>query len=390
MAIPELITPRLIGDCGDVWSVHDRRLSQQRRVEFYAVVMEPTPSGQVERPPRFGRSELQVVAGISIILVSIGFWLYAPTQADSEMIDHALFTKTVDEMRAGAGYYEAMERSFAVVYGPDRAELTETVRGFRPPTTFLFWMLLPDDRAIWLVYVGVAAISGVLASRIARHPLIGTVVTAYLLAVGMLNVNGLWTAQFTATELWAIPFMLGAVLAVMRERWWLAAMLGLAATSVRETAATLVLAGAGLATLGRLPRKPWFIAVLTATVLYFVHASLAAPFIEPGVAAALPSRAEIPGSVLRIIGFGLPAGPVLGSILWIAALWNLFRSQQHSLLLASYLALPLVGLVLERHYWGILVVPLTLIWGLDELIDVMGKITKRITNRSPFDADVTA
>lgn len=314
---------------------------------------------------------------MSCVLIAIGFAFYAPATADTEMIDHALFTEAVDEMRSGSGYYQAMEDAFAVVYGPERAELTESVRGFRPPTTFLLWRLLPNERAIWLLFVAVAAVCGILASQLAAQPIAGVVVTAYLLAVGMLNVNGTWTAQFAATELWAIPFMLGAVLAIRRERWWLAAGLGLAAVAIRETSATLLLAGLGLALLGRVPWKPWVTSAVAAGGLYAGHAALAGPFIEPGLAAALPSRAEIPGSLLRIVGFGLPAGPVIGLVLWLIAGWFVWRTQKHPLLLLSYLSLPLIGLVLERHYWGILVVPFTLIWGIDGLSLLMKKVMHR-------------
>ena len=333
-------------------------------------------------PGRFSRSELWVVAVIGIVSVAIIFLVRAPAEPDLEMIDHALFTMTVDEMRDGAGYYEATEDAFAIVYGPERAELTETVRGFRPPTLFLIWRLLPNDRAIWLAYVLVATLAGVLSAGLARFPPLGILVSIYLLGLGMLNTGGGWMAQFTTTELWAVPVMLGAILAVRRERWWLAASLGLLAVMVRETAAPLLVVGAALALVGRLPKRPWLTSLATAAGLYGLHAILASEFIDPGVATALPSRAEIPGSLLRIVGMGLPAGLVVGLILWVLAIIRVFRREQHPLLTSAYLWLPLIGLVLERHYWGIMVVPFTLIWGIEEGADVVARLIRRKQARS--------
>lgn len=319
------------------------------------------------------------MTAIGILLVSVGFWVIAPHEPDLEMIDHALFTITVDNMRGGAGYYEAMEESLAIVYGPERADVTETVRGFRPPTTFLLWRLLPGDQTIWIAFVAMTAVSGLLAARLARFPPLGILVTIYLLGIGMFENGGVWIAQFTTTELWAVPLMLGAVVAIRDERWWLAAGLGLLAVTIRETAAPLLVVGAGLAVLGRLPKRPWLSALAMAAGLYGVHAFLASAFIDPGVAAGLPNRAEIPASTLRIAGMGLPEDMVIGPILWILAIIRVFRFQKHSLLMSAYLWLPLVGLLLERHYWGILVVPFTLIWGLEEVGTIVSRISRKMS-----------
>lgn len=318
-----------------------------------------------------------LVSIFGVVVATLVFVLAAPTQPDREMIDHALFTLATDEMRSGESYYQAMEDAFAVVYGPDRAELTETVRGFRLPTTFLIWRLLPGDRAVWLLFAALAGLSGVLAAQLARVPPLGILVTIYLLSLGMLYLNGVWTAQFATIELWAVPAMLGAVLAVSRERWWIAAGLALLAFAIRETAAPMLVVGAGLALMGRVPKRPWFLGLVLAIGLYVVHASLAAPFIEPGVAAALPSRGEIPGSMARILGMGLPGGVIVGPVLWALSLRRVFRMSGHRFLMSSYLWLPLSGLLLERHYWGIIVVPLTLIWGLDEAVEVSSTFRQR-------------
>lgn len=325
------------------------------------------PPSEAAPNPRFSRSELSVVTTVVIVLLTVVFALSVPSEADADMIDHALFTKTVERMVNGLGYYEAMEASFDEVYGPERAAVTESVRAFRPPLPFLVWRVLGAEHSIWLLFLVCAAASGVLASRLAANPLSGVLVTAYVLTLGMFLEGGLWTAQFTTSELWALPFMFGAAVSVTRDRWWLAASLALVATSIRETAATLILAGAALSIPGRTPRSPWLVAAAMGAGLYALHAVMASSFIDPGRADALPSPAQFPSSFLAIVGFGLPSGAVLGLVLWIAAIAHVVRRIEHGLLLSAFLWLPLVGFVLDRPYWGVMVVPFALVWGFDEL-----------------------
>ena len=263
----------------------------------------------------FTRSELQRVSVVMIILFAVGFgWLRADA-ATSEMIDHRLFAETVEEMKSGMSYYGAMETALAHVYGPDRVDVTESVFGFKPPTLFLLWRVLPSA-AIWPVFVIVAAVAGVLASHLARIPLTGVLVTVYLLSLGHLSSNGVSSAQFFATELWVVPVMLGAILAVKRENWWLAAALALAAFAFRETTAPLLLIGVVVAAFGPVPWRPWVSAVSVAAAFYWMHARFASVFIDPTIDAPLPTGGEIPASAFRIMGMGLPAGVFVGPVLW--------------------------------------------------------------------------
>jgi hypothetical protein len=313
--------------------------------------------------------------------VTIGFFFYAPPEGDLDMIDHALFTRTVEEMRSGLGYYESMENAFAEVYGPERSELIETVRAFRPPTTFLLWRFIGSDSLVWLLYLFICALTGVLAASLAKQPLFGILVAVYMLTLGMFLRNGQWIAQFTTSELWALPAMFGASLAVKHRQWWLAAALALCAATVRETAGTLLIVGAALAAAGRLPRAPWFSAATAGVGLYGLHAYLAAPFIDRGAAAVLPTPARIPETFFSMIGFGLPGGALLGSILWLAAMRHVLIRFDNGLLLSAFLWLPLGGLLLDRPYWGVLVVPFALIWGLDEITILLREATTRLRIR---------
>jgi hypothetical protein len=330
----------------------------------------------------FSRAELQRVSVVIIVLIALGFGWALRDAATNEMIDHRLFSETVAEMRSGAGYYEAMETAFSRVYGPERVDVTESVFGFRPPTVFVLWRLLPPG-GIWAAFVVASAISGVLASVLARFPLSGVLVTVYLLTLGLFSSDGDWTAQFLATELWVVPVMLGAMLAVKDERWWLAVGLAFVAFAIRETTAPLLVIGLLVAILGYVPWRPWFIAVLVAAGFYWMHAALASGFIDPEAGAPLPTGGEIPGSTLRIMGMGLPAGLVAGPVLWVLAVKHVLSMQENRLLMSAYLWLPLVGLALERHYWGIIVVPFTLIWGIDEGFELAGRGRRAPKPQSP-------
>ncbi len=313
---------------------------------------------------------MEVVAAISIVLVCAFYVWRAPVNADAEMIDHGLFRITVQSMREGGGYYPSYDAALDLVYGPSRAGVTETIRGFRMPTTFLVWRLLPNDQAVWWLFVVVSGLAGIAASRLSTRPVLGVLVVVFLLSIGMLVDGGRWTAQFMTTELWAVPPLFGALLMARRERWWLAAGLVLLAVLVRELAAPILVVGVGLALLGRVPRAPWFTAFGIAVSVYALHVVLATPYIDPNVVQnPLVDDVDLPRTIIEMMGFGLPAGVVVGPVLWALAVWHTVG--QRWWLEASLLALPLVGVIIDRQYWGILVVPFVTVWGLECFFDVI-------------------
>jgi len=320
--------------------------------------------------PRFGRREMEVVATISIVLVCAFYVWLAPAEADAEMIDHGLFRITVQSMREGADYYSSYDAALNIVYGPTRAGVTETIRGFRWPTTFLVWQLLPNDQYVWWLFVGLSGLAGIAASRLLTRPALGVLVTVYLLSIGMLMEGGRWTAQFMTTELWAVPPLFGSLLMARRQRWWLAAGLALLAVLIRELVAPFLVVGVGLALLGRAPRAPWFTAFGLAAAAYALHVALALPYIDPNVVQnPIVDDVDLPWTIIEMMGFALPAGVVIGPVLWALAVWHTVG--QRWWLEASLLALPLVGVIIDRPYWGILVVPFAAVWGLERIFDVI-------------------
>lgn len=317
---------------------------------------------------------------MSILFVCLAYLWLAPLPADAEMIDQALFRITLESMWDGADYYSSFNGALDVVYGPERAGVTETVRGFRLPTTFLIWSLLPSFEAVWWLFVGVAGLAGIVASRLVSRPLLGLLVTVYLLSIGMLMQGGVRTAQFLTTELWAVPPMIGSLLMARRERWWMAAGLALVAVSIRELAAPLLITGVALAVLGRIPRAPWLTAFGVAILAYAGHIRLVMPHIDPDVTTnPIVDDVSLPWTIVEMMGFALPAALVLGPILWGLAQWYTLSKGWY--LEASLPALPLVGVIIDRPYWGILVAPFALIWGFEQALDLFGTIRRVSASR---------
>jgi hypothetical protein len=320
---------------------------------------------------QFSVSGPRLATAVAIVIVCVSYLWFAPAEPPREMIDHHLYRVTTEAMRSGEGYYAAMEGAFEVVYGSDRGELIENVRAFRMPTTFYLFSLFPHDKWVWYLFVVVAGVAGIAASYLVSRPFLGVLVTAYLLTLGMLNDAEGWVAQFMTTELWAVAPLLGAVALAVRSHWWPAAGLALAAMLIRETAGTLLIVGALLAIAGRVPRLPWLTASGAGAAAYLLHAQGASPFIDADVGLGVLEEVSSPLVVLEIMGFGLPLVFVVGPVLWLLAVWHVTAGYERWWLALPPLLLPFAGFVIDRKYWGILVVPFTLVWGFERLLEAL-------------------
>lgn len=312
----------------------------------------------------------------AVIVVCLTYLWFVPSQPDAEMIDHALFRVTVESMRDGSGYYASMDGAFDAIYEEDRAGLIENVRAYRMPTTFWVFALLPSDRWVWALFVLTAGISGVAATYIVKRPVLGLLVTIYLLTLGMFNNGGEWVAQYMATELWAVVPLIGSVAMALRQRWWPAALLALAAMLVRETAGLLLIVAALLSIAGRLPRRPWLAAFGAGGLAYVAHALAVRERIDLTVGYGILDEPSSWTAVLDMAGFGLPWGVVVGPLLLVLAVWHVRKEHSEWVLAAAPLLLPIAGLVIDRQYWGILVVPFAFLWGVERLLDLLGSAGK--------------
>jgi hypothetical protein len=283
-------------------------------------------------------------------------------------VDHVVYLRTVRSMRDGHGYYAAMDRALRDTIGP-----AATTRAFRLPTLFWAWAQLPGRTWIWIGFLALCGLGGLLALRLSRHALVAPLVTVALLAAGLgiprLGHGGR-VDQWTLVELWVAPLVVGAVVAGTRRRDGLAAALATAAFCVRETTALLLVGGLVAAWRTGRRRTPWILGLVAAAIVTALHAHAAHPFLAPpgqGTETPLLGTGR-PWFVLTMMGGGLPYGALWGPVLWLAAVVHARRDPARWMAL-PHLLLPLLGLLLRRDYWGLVTLPLVLAWGVDELAD---------------------
>ncbi len=171
--------------------------------------------------------------------------------------------------------------------------------------------------------------------------------------------------QWMLVEAWVLPFVLGTVALWQRGRMAGAAALATVAVLVRETTGTLLLGGLLVALLARRGRRPWLVGIAVAAAFALVHSHLVHPHLVPhgqGTEAPL-FLTGAPDKVLEMVGYGIPGGWPVGLVLWAAALH--WMERRRWTFARGYLLLPLIGFFAQRPYWGVLVLPFTVGWGLD-------------------------
>jgi hypothetical protein len=305
---------------------------------------------------------------VALVVLACGGAAALGSAGGRPFVDHVVYLRTVRSMRAGSGYYAAMDRALRDTIGP-----AATTRAFRLPTLFWAWAQLPGRTWIWVGFLVLCGLTGLLARRLSRHALVAPLVTVALLAAGLgipRPGQGGRVDQWTLVELWVAPLVVGAVVAWTRRRDGLAAALAVAACCVRETTALLLVGGLVAAWRTGRRRTPWIVGLVAALVVTALHAHAAHPFLAPaGQGAETPLLGTgRPWFVLTMMGGGLPYGAVWGPVLWLAALAHARRDPARWMAL-PHLLLPLLGLVLRRDYWGLVTLPLVLAWGVDELVE---------------------
>lgn len=290
------------------------------------------------------------VVAVTVVVLCAVFMFSPPRPPTRYDTDQYLYQDMVRRMKAGAGYYDAADDAVRAVGGS-----IETARGYRPPTAFLFWRVIPED-GLWPAYVVLVVGATAAVLFLGGAPAFGILLaTLYLLILGRFSV------EYLFVELWAVPLVAGAFVAPRRERWWLAAGLGLAATSVRELAALVLIGGLLHALVHRRRWLPWAAALAAAAALYAVHAALLASHLDTqGTEAKLLGTGSL-RSVVEMMAFQLPAPWFVGPALWTGAVLYLRRSKRLALA-GPYAALPWLGLLVDRPYWGAMVVPFLILW----------------------------
>jgi hypothetical protein len=277
--------------------------------------------------------------------------LIAP--AGAIQIDHEVDRQTLVAMRHGSSFWSGMDQALRHIYGP-----AQSIRAFRMPTIFLVWRWVPAS-ALWLLFVAMAALCGWLASRLSGRLWTMPVVATLMVTYG----EGPGYTQYLLVEPWAVPFVLGSMVAYQRERCALAAGLALGAGLVREQAAALLVIGLAVAIVRRLPWRAWALGTVLWLAAFAVHVAAVSPhLVAHGHETPLIDGTHPIVSVLETAGFGLPLDVVAGVVVSALAAWAQLRRREQALYAGGYLGIPLVGLVVHRPYWGMLTVPVALAW----------------------------
>ena len=313
------------------------------------------------------RRVLQALSALVVVVAGV-FFLVNYTEPESKVIDHHAFQVAIDEMRAGEDYYAAYDIGIREVYGP-----VVSFRDVRPPTLYTGLALLPAGSE-HVAYAVMAVIGGIVAVAWATFPPSGVLVTIYLLTLAISD----GAAQYLYTELWIVPVAIAAVYTLDRGHGVAALILATFAFAIREQ---------GILLLGGIAVYLWtkrrhrvraagFVALATAG--YLLHVLAIQPYLDPnsGVHTPLNLGWDPIDSLLRTLGVGIGAGWV-GLLLLVGAVsWT----RRHRLLLAlgPFLAIPLLTVWANRPYWGVMVMPLSIVLSVDLIWELV-----RDRNREP-------
>lgn len=305
------------------------------------------------------RSPAVLVATLAVVVLALVFALGGRGPLDPESADEVIGRTAVSGMDAGDGYYPAMDRALRSTNGPAR-----TGRAFRLPLVFEAWHLLPGEGAVWLALVALIGVAGVAVARTSDAPLVAPLVAGYLFHVAHQD-------QHLIVEVWAAPLLVLA-LACWRRGWQVAAaVLAATATLVRELAVLLLVGGLWS---GRRRPLAWLVALGLATAGVLAHFAHAGSYASAdGVEAALIGTGG-PRRVLDMAGVGFTPAAAFGLVLWPLAWLRLRRDRELARFAGPLLALPLVGLLVGRDYWGFVVVPFLLVLALEELWDLAQRV----------------
>jgi len=201
--------------------------------------------------------------------------------------DNGIYLRTYYLMDDGWGYYRAFKEGYLGALeghpgGPPG------VFGYRQPTLFMLWRILPGDARAIPYALAVLVSAGTLFFALAVRRL-ATPAAVLVSAAGILSYM-LWfttSPMVLFTEPWAVPFALASVAAVAahyqlnRSLGWLWAAAGLALLSagIREHFAILIVAGLVASWWGEPSEErsrrsllaPWVAAGLAFAAFYAVH-----------------------------------------------------------------------------------------------------------------------
>lgn len=270
----------------------------------------------------------------------------APAHQDRYHLDHKAYEATVGFVRDGRGLYEASMDGLLVI-----GASVDQARAVRQPWLVGFWSLFPEGWLQPLFFVLVVLGSTLVTILLVRTKPAALLVWAWTATAGVFYGVDAWLLF----ELWAVPFILGSALAWVSGRDWAAVACCVVVCAIRETAVLLPLGYLAAAlVLGR-PWKPWVAGLATSAVLLAGHWILVADHLDPeGGSARLLGTGSLQAITWMTSFLVLP--DLVGLVLWLVGLVLLWRSALRPTVLL--VAIPFLGLLVNRPYWGFLAMPL--------------------------------
>jgi hypothetical protein len=273
----------------------------------------------------------------------------APAEQDLRHYDHIGFENTIRLVKGGTGVYEAFQRGMA-----DIGSVMTQARSFRQLGIFLLWAAIPSAALQPTFFLVVCLGSVLLAMPMQRYPWVALAIGAWLAKAGVFDGVDAWLLS----ELWAVPLILGCVLAWHRGHDNVAALCALGAMLIRETIVLLPIGMFFAARAKGRPVRPWLAAIAAAGVALAIHWWMASDHLaEEGHEAALWGTGTF-DSVAMMTSF-LVVPQVVGLVIWVVGLVKLWQSSLRGAV--GLAAMPLTGLLVARPYWGFVAMPLALL-----------------------------
>lgn len=295
-----------------------------------------------------GRAAALATGAFAVVATAVAA-VAAPDQQDSRHLDHIAYEASVELMRDGQGMYEASIGGLLEI-----GASVDQARAVRQPWLLGAWSIVPDGWLQPLFFAFVVLGSTLLALCLVRYKPVALLVGAWAARAGIYYGVDAWLLF----ELWAVPFILGSAVAWVGRRDWAAVACCVAACAIRETAVLLPLGYLAAALVQGRPWKPWVAGLATSGLLLAGHWVAAADHLDPdGSSARLLGTGSVQAVAWMTSFLVLP--DAVGLAVWAVGLWLLWRSALRPTVALA--AIPLLGLLVNRPYWGFLAMPLCIV-----------------------------
>jgi hypothetical protein len=310
-------------------------------------------------------------AAMSIAAAMILVYGETVPKGDKNEIDHLGSLQTLTSMKHGEGFYQAFRDSYLT-----RGVRLGGPRSFRTPYLFLLLHLLPLNLLYPAFLVLVVGGTTVILMHTTDHPFAVLPVTLYLLVAGRTpggQHGGL--EGWLLVEIWVVPLVALCMWGWKREKWWASALAAAGAVLIREIAFPVLAFGLLFSWRRGKPMKPWLVALAIDVVGWAIHIHLA---MQVGVAhgneAKLFGTGVPPWSVyymlifpLMIFKASIKFDVAAACCIWFVAMRSLWKQRATVPPTVGLLAIPLLGFLVSRSYWGLPIIPLVLFWFFESL-----------------------